>query len=86
MPRHARSTSAPKLTLPHVHYRRGCLRPHERATVETAGCLHCFHGRTGYGWHDYGHMVGTCAHVDRGGRILWLQGTVLARAAELPGE
>jgi hypothetical protein len=48
-----------------------CLRSHERATLESAFCLHCFHGWACHGRYDDGHMVGTCGHVDRGGRVLW---------------
>ena len=50
----------------------------------SGGCLYRFHGWVGYGRHDDGHMVGTCRNVDRSGRVLWFQRTVLGDAADVP--
>ncbi len=50
----------------------------------SAGCLHRLYGWVGYGRHDDGHMVGTCRNVDRSGRVLWFQRTVLGDAADVP--
>ena len=50
----------------------------------SAHCLHRLHGWVGYGRHDDGHMVGTCRNVDRSGRVLWFQRTVLGDAADVP--
>ena len=60
------------------------LRPHERTTVESAGCLYRFHGWVGYGRHDDGHMVGTGRDVDCSGRVLRYQRAVLGDAADVP--
>ena len=61
----------------------GRLRSHERATLESASRVHCFHRRACYGRHDDGHMVGTCRYVDRGDWVLWFQRTVLGDAAKV---
>ena len=60
------------------------LGPHARAAMEPARRLPGIHHRTGHRRHDDGHLVGDGRHVDRGDRVLRLEGTVLGDAADVP--
>ena len=60
------------------------LRPDERAALEPARRLRGVDGRADHRRHDDGHLVGDGRHVDRGVRVLRLEGTVLADAADVP--
>ena len=61
-----------------------CLRSYERAALEPAGGLRGLRGWADHRRSDHRLVVGDGGPIDRRVRVLWLEGTVLVDAADVP--
>src|ERR1700724_3504044 len=60
------------------------LRSYERAALEPAGGLRGLRGWADHRRSDHRLVVGDGGPIDRRVRVLWLEGTVLVDAADVP--